>query len=190
MRTGRSALGVAAATGGFIYAGGGALVSGDTDAFEQYDVVAGTWRVRARLPSARRGLALVANGGPVFAIGGCQGFPCIYLSDVHQYDPPTDSWLPRASMPTARARLGAARATNGRIYAAGGMGASGYVQTVEGYDPATDSWRTLRSLPTPRYGLAVVASPDSRVFAIGGADSTGALARVDAYDPISNTWQT
>jgi len=72
-----------------------------------------------------------AVNGKIYAIGGLGGS---YLSTNEEYDPSTDSWTTKASMPTARFYLAAA-AVNGKIYAIGGNGSSGDLSTNEEYTP-------------------------------------------------------
>ncbi|TEB06805.1 Intracellular serine protease [Pelotomaculum schinkii] len=95
-------------------------------------------------------------------------------------------WNIKASMPTPRFRLAAAE-VNGKIYAIGGEGSSGYLNTVEEYDPATNTWTTKASMPTPRDGLAA-AAVNGKIYAIGGGNYNGKLNTVEEYDPATNTW--
>ena len=95
----------------------------------------------------------------------------------------------RASMPTARAALGVAAASNGRVYAIGGTDSGGTLATVEEYDPATDTWMTRASMPTARASLGVATASNGRVYAIGGS-SGDIFATVEEYDPVTDTWRT
>ena len=73
------------------------------------------------------------------------------LSTVYAYNPATDTWTQRASMPSTPG-LGATTGPDGLIYAVGGVDSQGAVTgEVEAYNPATDTWTqpgTLASLPT------------------------------------------
>ncbi|MBI2940586.1 MAG: hypothetical protein HYY04_09130 [Chloroflexi bacterium] len=86
-------------------------------------------------------------------------------------------------MPTARRYLGAAAASNGRIYAIGGYNGS-TLATVEEYDPATNTWTTRASMLIGRWGLAVVAASNGRIYAIGGYLNS----IVEEYDPATDAW--
>ncbi|TEB16644.1 Thermophilic serine proteinase precursor [Pelotomaculum sp. FP] len=95
-------------------------------------------------------------------------------------------WNIKASMPTPRFFLAAAE-VNGKLYAIGGEGSSGYLNTVEEYDPATNTWTTKAAMPTPRRGLAA-AAVNGKIYAIGGSNYNGKLNTVEEYDPATNTW--
>src|SRR6266849_5932161 len=68
------------------------------------------------------------------------------------------SWSTLAAMPTARFGLAAARGSDGRIYAIGGIDKNGIPQkVVEAYNVSTNSWTPVAPLPAARYGLAATA---------------------------------
>jgi N-acetylneuraminic acid mutarotase len=97
-----------------------------------------------------------------------------------------NSWVSKASMPTARSGLGVA-AVNGKIYAIGGNG--GYIINEE-YDPASNTWISKKPMPTGRsiFGIAVY---ENKIYVVGG--SSGALPITginEVYDPETDTWET
>ena len=193
--TARAALGVAAASNGKLYAiggSGGSYISGyeTLDTVEEYDPATGTWTARADMPTARYALGVAAaSNGRIYAIGGYGGtyYSRKALATVEEYDPATDTWRPRASMPTARDSRGVAAASNGKIYVCGGydnkLGTSVYE-----YDPATDTWTTRASMPTLRWVSGVAAASNGKIYAIGGTDGLNPLAVVEEYDPATDTW--
>jgi hypothetical protein len=147
----------------------------------------GAWISRAAAPTARMNGAVAVVDGIIFALGGEEATwdygSRVLVGAVEAYDPATDSWTTRASLPTPRTHLAAA-AVNGIIYAVGGSG-SGIVATVEAYDPATDTWTPRAPLPVPMYGmrLAVVGG---KLYSIGSDDFL--TTRVDIYDPVADRW--
>src|SRR5689334_19119241 len=84
-----------------------------------------------------------------------------------------DTWVTKASMPTARWALGAA-AVNGKIYAIGGRTSSGVTGAVEEYNPTTNTWSTKANMPTARghIGAEVV---DGKIYVIGGWNGSNHL---------------
>src|SRR5439155_23941703 len=91
------------------------------------------------------------------------------LATVEAYDPATDTWTTKASMPTARFGL-SLTTINGTLYAVGGNIANvGSQAAVEAYDPVTNTWTTKASMLTPRtyIGLAAI---NGILYAVGGAD--------------------
>ncbi len=96
------------------------------------------------------------------------------------YDPsqPTQGWLSVSNLPAARGYLTAA-SVNGKIYAIGGDGSSGYQSTVYVYDPSqpTQGWRSVSNLPAAR-GYLAAASVNGKLCAIGGSGSGGCQSTV------------
>jgi hypothetical protein len=72
------------------------------------------WATKALMPTLRLGLATAAVDGLVYAIGGFQAAQGSGLTTVEAYDPVTDTWTPKASMPTGRRWLTAVT-VNGKI---------------------------------------------------------------------------
>jgi len=99
-------------------------------------------------------------------------------------------------MPTGRAALGLAAASNGKLYAIGGFnegnGTVTSLGTVEEYDPATNTWATKAPMPSARLGLAVATASNGKVYAVGGfANGDGSPPYiVQEYDPSANAWNT
>jgi len=142
------------------------------NAFE-YDPVNDSWKALAPMP-VKRGAAVAATiGNKMYVIGGVTTAPGAtnpairpntpqrVLATVQEYDPETNSWRERATMPTPRNHT-AAGVVNGKIYVIGGrigaafIAASSDLGNVEAYDPVTDTWSApLAKMPTARSGLDV-----------------------------------
>jgi len=106
-----------------------------------------------------------------------------------------NSWTTKEPMPTGRLGPGVA-VVNGKIYAIGGSGMGGYLNTNEEYDPATDTWATKKPMPTPRSGFGI-AVYENKIYVIGGGpggDWTVGFEEVtrmnEVYDPLTDTWET
>ena len=109
---------------------------------------------------------------------------------VHAVD---SAWVSIASMGEARSGLGVA-VVNGKIYAIGGDGATGFSSANEEYDPATNTWTFKAPMPTPRSAFGVAVYGD-KIYCIGGYtyggfanSSVPAVAINEVYDPASDTW--
>ncbi|PYP72916.1 MAG: hypothetical protein DMD41_07380, partial [Gemmatimonadetes bacterium] len=193
MPTARNALAVGVIDG-VLYAVGGIGAGGAVATVEAYDPASNTWTTKAPLPTARHRLAVGVVNGILYAVGGSGnlGNPPAVLATVEEYDPATNSWTTRASMPTARLDL-AVGVVNGILYAVGGVGSLiPGLPTVEAYDPATDTWTTKAPMPTARFGLGVAAI-NGKLYAVGGASNApngGQYATVEVYDPATDTWTT
>jgi len=156
------------------------------------------WTSKAPMQAARSGLGVAAVNGKIYAIGGsnASGFaPSMPGSSVlgnednvaanEEYDPATDTWTYKASMPTPRIHFAIAVYQN-KIYCIGGYTENGYTGVNEVYDPATDTWETKTSMPTARGGLTANVV-NGKIYLIGGT-LNGTLNEV--YDPTTDTWTT
>jgi N-acetylneuraminic acid mutarotase len=165
------------------------------DRAEEYDPTTDTWSTRARIPTRRIAFGLAAaSNGKVYVIGGYSPASStgvsIIVNTVEEYDPTTDTWTVRASMPTGRCCLGAVAANNGKIYAIAGHRTVA-VSTVEEYDPTTDTWSTRASLPAARADVAAALGANGKIYVFGGHRNTQvAFDSVFEYDPTTDTWAT
>ncbi len=193
---------VAATVNGKIYVVGGFEPPGlgnltklaITPALEEYDPASDQWTAKASMPMGLHHTGIGVAGGLVYVIGGYkQSGLSIWqpVASVYAYDPATDVWTERTSMPTARGALAVAE-FDGKLYAVGGFGEKGNSAAVEIYDPAHDRWLPRAPLPTPRDHLAVVTL-DQKIYAIGGrlnGDYQRNLAVTEVYDPAVDRWET
>jgi N-acetylneuraminic acid mutarotase len=200
MPTARGGLGVAVVNGK-IYAIGG--VNNDTQLAvnEEYDPATDTWKDRAAMPTARSGFAIAVYQSKIYAIGGAVGNgENVGFTGVNEvYDPATNTWETKASMPTPRADLGA-NVANGTIYLIGGKeywGAGPLYHELdvnEAYDPVSDSWTTEMQMPVPVFGYAS-AVVDGKIYVFGGArqllegfNNLTSVSSTQVYDTVNHTW--
>lgn len=196
---------------GKIYVAGGLLSpnTGYSAHFEAYDPQADRWSRLATLLEARHHLALVANGGLLYGIGGFSGgFPNWQAqASVTVYDPAADRWRDSVPLPAPRAE-GVAAAVDGRIYVIGGRRRAtpesrhfnDHIDTAGGevFDPATGRWSAIADAPTAR-NSAAAAVIAGRIYVVGGRQALkqpdGSLRQVnvpqlEVYDPSRNRWET
>jgi N-acetylneuraminic acid mutarotase len=204
--------------GGRIYVFGGAVQrqAGQSNYIPvnnawEYDPGADTWKALAPMPSKRIAAVASAVGGKIYVMGGNGNYasredmplvgeqPHRVLDTNEEYDPATNTWRTRQTMPTPRSHMSGG-VVNGKIYLIGGRLASMSVATgsttdiVEEYDPATDRWGFLKlRMPTPR-DSTVAGVYQGRIYVAGGQSITAinnSVSRaLEAYDPATNTWQT
>ena len=172
----------AAAVGGKLYVVGG--FSACPPCFPQfgtlevYDPANDTWDTKTSMPTPREGASAAAIGNRLYVVGGCvRSVPsgaCPATDKLEVYDPVTDSWTTKASMPTPRIFMGVA-VNNGQLHTVGGDGGGGSIVAIhEVYNPTTDTWTTDTSMPAPRVFL-VAEVINSRLYVVGGVDNTGAI---------------
>jgi N-acetylneuraminic acid mutarotase len=190
MPTARSGLGVAVVDGK-IYAIGG-WNDGYLSTNEMYDPETDTWTTRQSMPTARCYFAIGVYMNKIYVIGGTfgekdivyVGFPGV--NEV--YDPSTDTWETRESMPTARAHLDA-NVVGDKIYLIGGD-AWPFGQSAGGlnevYDVSSDSWSTNSPMPT-NIGYSSSAVVDNKIYVIDdGYNETPMPTQI--YDPVTDSW--
>ena len=96
----------------------------------------------------------------------------------YQYDPGTNSWVPRAAAPHYH-RSGAAGVINGKLFVAAGFSNFTAVANLDVYDPASNSWKTLAAVP---------AGGRARGAVLGGRFYVVTATGTYAYNPATNTW--
>jgi N-acetylneuraminic acid mutarotase len=171
-------------------------------AFSSADVAEDTWVAKAPMQVARSGLGVAVVNGKIYAIGGSSrtGAPPYTGGKVgtnEEYDPETDKWTLKASMPTPRYNF-RFEVIHNKIYCIGGNTESlSTTQANEVYDPSTDTWETRAPLPTPRESFTTVVYRN-RIYVIGGITGSDLAKGVrgtytgttEVYDPALDTWET
>jgi len=199
MPTARSDLGVVAVNGK-IYAIGGRNGNVSLKANEEYDPATNTWTTKTPMPTARSGFAIAVYQGKIYVMGGRTGIGDLVGQQLvtganEVYDPVTDTWETKTSLPTPRQDLGA-QTVNGKIYTLSGVYHENLFLLVrfdvtEVYDPANDSWTTKASIPTHVWGYASTVV-DNKIYVIGGWNWTSYGASPaksnQVYDPETDTW--
>ncbi len=196
--------------GGFAKPGKGPTAWVPLDNAWEYDPGADSWKALAPLPTRRGSANALVHEGRIYVIGGAGLHPGSKETAVHParphrslgtnevYDPATNTWETRQSMPTARNHA-AAGIVNNKIYIIGGRVGAAFITRafnvgiVEEYDPATDQWGALKaSMPNPRSATAW-GTFKGRIYVAGGEERAGGpwqrtFRAVEAYDPRTNTW--
>ncbi|MDK2742511.1 MAG: hypothetical protein NDI90_06320 [Nitrospira sp. BO4] len=175
----------------------------------EYDPINDSWKALAPMPSKRGSAVAATVNGKIYVIGGAALHPgssetALYparphrsVATVEEYDPKTNRWSERSSMPTARNHA-AIGVVNDKLYVIGGRLGSAFIFTasntnvVEEYDPLTDQWGLVKArMPTERSGGAW-AVYKGRIYVAGGEHQDGhlmaAFRALEAYDPATNSW--
>ncbi|MDY0977015.1 kelch repeat-containing protein [Massilia sp. CFBP9012] len=156
----------------------------DTNRAEALDPRTGRWSRIADAPSARNSAAGAVIDNKIYVVGGRQMVAHadgrsrpVNVATLEVYDPASDRWETRASMPLAQGGLAAA-AHDGKLYVFGGeqfvpqakVFAESWV-----YDPASDRWSAMPAMPTPRHGHGAAVA-GKRIFLMGGGEKVGVAA--------------
>ena len=164
------------------------------------DLVEDSWVSKASMQEARANFGIAVVNGKIFAFGGDNGSPignllgaeirtAYTINTTEVYDPATDTWAFKASMPTARALLGVA-VYQSKVYCIGGYYGKTTAQTEyfntgvnEVYDPATNTWETRAPMPIVDSRFATASVVNGKIYVISATQN-------QAYDPETNTWTT
>jgi len=79
---------------------------------------------------------------------------------------------------------------NGKVLAAGGFGATGYLNSAEIYDPANGTWVATASFGTARGHHAATLLANGKVLLTGGLTGVSAsyVSAAELYDPATGVW--
>jgi len=199
MPTARSGLGVAVVDGK-IYAIGGQNGEGVLNITEEYDPITNDWTTKTSMPTARSDFGIAVYQDKIYVIGGTIGSgiawgESLLTGATEVYDPATDTWTTKTSMPTPRQGL-EANVVSDKIYLIGGVRYVGGLLHLEFdenevFDPPTDSWTTKAPLPTAVWGYSSTVV-DNKIYLIGGgnktSDGTFPVTLNQVYNPATNTW--
>ena len=195
MPTARTTLG-AVAVGGLIYAIGGYTLSGVTGVVEVYNPQTDSWTTKAPMPTPRYGFGIAVGGdGLIYTVGGqydSNTFTDGLSVVVEAYNPTTNAWSTKPSLPNGRYSTAAA-ASNGAIYVTGGISVNPteLLGTAVEYTPGDVGWTTVAdTMTTARDSHASIATSDGTVYAIGGSPSGGETTAVESYKPGVAGWNT
>jgi N-acetylneuraminic acid mutarotase len=175
----------------------------------EYDPTADTWKALPPMPTARMAPVAAVAEGKIYVIGGASVHPGAKLVSLgpkvpHRslntnevYDPATNKWETRMSMPTARNHA-AAGVIGGKIYVIGGRLASAFASAgsnsdvVEVYDPVANTWGAAGLRMTTARSAMGFATYGNRILIAGGEivdrHMFAAIRAVEAYDPATNLW--
>jgi N-acetylneuraminic acid mutarotase len=154
----------------------------------RYNPETNSWLELAPAPNHHhRGVARVING-KLYVAGGLTlefvDFPeARPWGHLDVYNPATNVWVSKGSMPTARWGA-AAGVLNGKLYVAGGYGADpSALSKLEFYNPTSSAWGTRVNMPTGR-GAAAGAVVNGVLYVLGGGVLDGDPLRTnESYVP-------
>lgn len=148
-----------------------------------------------------QGLALVAQGGKLYRIGGFTAMNAegeehklVSQSAVACFEPGSQAWTQLPGLPEPRSSHDAA-VVGDSIYVVGGWamdgeGDSHWHETAWKLDLTQQplKWESIASPPFRRRAIAAAAH-DGKLFVVGGMqDEGGPTTKVGIYDPVKNSW--
>jgi len=186
----RQETGVAALDGKIYVIGGFNSAGVVVPIVEAYEPSSRSWSTVAPFPRPVHHANTAAVGGKIYVVGALIEPTFRAIGDVYAYDPASNAWSPKTSLPSGQERGACAVSVIGtKIYVAGGYRAGNGVADFSSYDTASDVHAALAPLAQAADHL-VGGAVGGIVYAIGGrfGGITGLLARVAAFDPSAGTW--
>jgi N-acetylneuraminic acid mutarotase len=141
------------------------------------------------MPTPRTAIGVAVVDGKIHALGGSEDILWGRAKRAHEvYDPATDVWEDRSSLPTATEHAFAG-VVDGKIYLVNGRNHLSPMNSLQIYDPATDTWS--RGSPAPRgtSGMGAAVFRDS-IYVYGGEDIMADRVSADLrrYEPAEDRW--
>ena len=134
--------------------------------------LAAGWQQRAPISNGRHHMGSAVLNGHIFAIGGQHHHDAQLMTQgtVEEYDPATDRWTTRTSIPEPRGHISSTTfVLDGRIIVAGGETSHGTrIADVNAYDPGCGCWSSLTPLPQTKASGVAGASSGGFFYTGGG----------------------
>lgn len=144
------------------------------------------WEELAPMPTPRRGMAVVAYDGLIYAIAGSSQGGVTGVTE--RYDPETDTWESLAPKPTAVTDVGAA-VVGGKIYIPGGrLGTGASTDTLEIFDPHSGEWEVGPPMPEALAKYAI-ATYEGGFYLFGGSGRAPRMSGVWKFEPQVGKWE-
>jgi N-acetylneuraminic acid mutarotase len=184
-----------------IYAIGGTVGNGYVGNNEVYDPVTNTWTTKASMPTPRADLSANVVNDKMYLIGGKRYSgqdPFYKETDINEcYNPATDSWSTKASLPTATQGYASAVVDN-KIYVIGGSktpissGISNIINNNQVYDSQTDQWTNAAPISSlSSYGAAAATEgylAPRAIYYVGGFTGGEFSDQTKIYTLSNNSW--
>ncbi len=146
------------------------------DVVEEYDLYNDQWTLVAPMSMKRNSFSAEVYNNEIYVFGGC----CNYLNAVEKFNPKSNLWTERASLPTARGYT-ASGLVGESIYVLSGRNDL-YLNNVEAYYPPTNEWVSKPPLAVKRYNF-VGEVVNGKIYIIGGYNQDEYLSTVEEYTP-------
>jgi hypothetical protein len=135
------------------------------------------------MPTPRGQAAVVAgDNGLIYVMGGFDGSSV--LSTVEAYNPMTDTWTTKASMPQPTRGAAFAKGPDGIIYVI-----SGTISTVQAYNTTSNTWSIKTPIPVRTWMAGAATGNDGKIYVIGGESPGAPYSNItQIYDPSTDSW--
>lgn len=149
------------------------------------------WSDKAPMPEGRADLSGAVVDDKLYVFGGYANGAGDIRQNTYLYDPASDSWTEKASVPGNHTYVATSCACDTKAYVFGGLGSKGKYKTLYIYDTVNDSWSTGADFPvTTGINSASAIAYNGKIFVIGGGRDGDSSGDVTVYDPLTDTYDT
>uniref|UniRef100_A0A672HJ04 Kelch like family member 7 n=1 Tax=Salarias fasciatus TaxID=181472 RepID=A0A672HJ04_SALFA len=181
--TPRDSLAACAAQGKIYTSGGSEVGSSALNLFECYDTRTESWQIKASMLMARCSHGSVEANGLIYVCEERWGTTSLAESSTT-----ARSTTRLCGMREARKNHGLV-VVNNRIYAVGGQGPLGGLDSVEYYDIASNEWRAASAMPWRGITVKCAAVGDV-IYVLAGFQGVGRLGHTLEYHTETDRWVT
>ncbi|KAA9325989.1 Ig-like domain-containing protein [Adhaeribacter soli] len=192
-----AAVGFSIGNKGYVGTGSGANGLYKKD-FWEYDPVGNTWTQKSDFPGTARANAIGFSIGSLGYVGtgirsNTSGSVFTLFDDFWEFNPTTNTWLQKASIPGNERWAAVGFTINSKGYVGLGSDNTGFKNDLREYNPATNTWTTKATFGGAARNSAVAFVLGTKAFVGTGLirspfNSTYKTADIWQYDPVTNTW--
>lgn len=156
----------------------------------EYDSTTDTWTRKTDFPGKARvkAVAGVINGKAYVGLGAQGAYESTNLfKDWWEYNPSTDQWTQKASLPDSASNDLSVAVINGRVFTTMGFDGIGYSNKTFCYDQSTNQWMELAASPRCFMGKACFDIGD--YFYVGSGFRGYNTPMFHRYNTTNNTWK-
>ena len=154
-----------------------------------------SWSEKEPMPEARADCSSAVVDDKLYVFGGyakVTNGKVDVRQNTYVYDPMSDSWMEKASVPGNHTYVATSCAYDTKVYVFGGLDSSGVsYKALYIYDTVSDSWSTGADFPvTEGFNSASAVEYNGKIFVIGGGRDGNSSGDVTVYDPLTDTYDT
>jgi photosystem II stability/assembly factor-like uncharacterized protein len=155
------------------------------------NAIVGNWQNIAPFPLAAGGVTSYywPDSNKVFTAGGST---TVAVTNCYFYDPVTNTYTPKASLPVTRG-YGKLVRVRDSLYLVGSINSNFAAPdgAIYKYNPRTDTW-TAKTPSTPIQEMGVMVWRDSLIICVGGSNNgfTGVQNTINVYNVFTDSWST
>ncbi|MFC2102581.1 kelch repeat-containing protein [Bacteroidota bacterium] len=156
----------------------------------EWDQGSNLWRARKAFPTSlgRMSAVGITIGNRGF-IGTGSDRTGKALNDLWEYNPNSDTWLQKASLPGSGRSYATAFVIHDKVYIGLGSNGSIYLKDWWEYNPGTNRWKRMEDMAGGVRVGAMGFSVKGKGYIVGGVGyNMKPLRDIWEFDPIQNTW--